>query len=133
MSVAVRRCSPRIRHHIQQSKLDRLSLCFVHPNPTTTTGVFTAATNRFMFFMCNTQSNDQSKRYNALGSQCRQLTPGSDLVAFARSLTPFPTTPYPSQRSRNYCPPQAPADTEGMVLDPVVTASHRLYIATIHP
>ncbi|XP_022166452.1 uncharacterized protein LOC111030999 isoform X8 [Myzus persicae] len=67
------------------------------------------------------KSTDQSKRYNALGSQCRQLTPGSDLVAFARSLAPLPTTPYPSQRTRNYCPPQAPADTEGMILEPGVT------------
>ncbi|XP_016660136.1 uncharacterized protein LOC100163038 isoform X14 [Acyrthosiphon pisum] len=67
------------------------------------------------------KSSDQSKRYNALGSQCRQLTPGSDLVAFARSLTPLPTTPHPSQRTRSYCPPQAPADTEGMILEPGVT------------
>ncbi|XP_025197902.1 uncharacterized protein LOC112596436 isoform X7 [Melanaphis sacchari] len=67
------------------------------------------------------KSSDQSKRYNALGSQCRQLTPGSDLIAFARSLTPLPTTPHPSQRTRSYCPPQAPADTEGLILEPGVT------------
>lgn len=79
-------------------------------------------------FSCfSTQSNDQSKRYSALGSQCRQLAPGTDLVAFARSLTPLPTTPQPSQRVRNYCPPQAPADTEGMVLDPVVTVSAQIF------
>ncbi|XP_027848777.1 uncharacterized protein LOC114128466 isoform X8 [Aphis gossypii] len=70
--------------------------------------------------ICN-KSNDQSKRYNALGSQCRQLTPGLDLIAFARSLTPLPTTPHPSQRTRSYCPPQAPADTEGLILEPGVT------------
>jgi len=73
--------------------------------------------------ICCAQSNDQSKRYNALGSQCRQLLPGSDLIAFARSLTPLPTTPHPSQRTRSYCPPQAPADTEGMILEPGVTVS----------
>jgi len=67
------------------------------------------------------KSSDQSKRYNALGSQCRQLTPGLDLTAFARSLTPLPTTPHSSQRTRNYCPPQAPADTEGLILEPGVT------------
>ncbi|XP_060841264.1 uncharacterized protein LOC132921992 isoform X13 [Rhopalosiphum padi] len=67
------------------------------------------------------KSSDQSKRYNALGSQCRQLTPGSDLTAFARSLTPLPTTPHSSQRTRNYCPPQAPVDTEGLILEPGVT------------
>ncbi|XP_026812795.1 protein vav isoform X8 [Rhopalosiphum maidis] len=67
------------------------------------------------------KSSDQSKRYNALGSQCRQLTPGSDLTAFARSLTPLPTTPHLLQRTRNYCPPQAPTDTEGLILEPGVT------------
>ncbi|KAF0764490.1 Uncharacterized protein FWK35_00016517, partial [Aphis craccivora] len=70
--------------------------------------------------ICN-KSNDRSKRYNALGTQCRQLTPGLDLIAFARSLTPLPTTPHPSQRTRNFCPPQAPADTEGLILEPGVT------------
>ncbi|XP_050428323.1 uncharacterized protein LOC126838181 isoform X11 [Adelges cooleyi] len=69
------------------------------------------------------KSNDQSKRYNALGSQCRQLQPEADMVAFARSMNPLPTTPHPSQRTRSYCPPQAPADTEGMIIDPVVTAT----------
>ncbi|XP_050536378.1 uncharacterized protein LOC126902806 isoform X6 [Daktulosphaira vitifoliae] len=67
------------------------------------------------------KSSDQSKRYNALGSQCRQLTPSADIVAFTRSLTPLPTTSSPSQRICNYCPPQAPADTEGLTIDPVVT------------
>ncbi|XP_050536374.1 uncharacterized protein LOC126902806 isoform X2 [Daktulosphaira vitifoliae] len=69
------------------------------------------------------KSSDQSKRYNALGSQCRQLTPSADIVAFTRSLTPLPTTSSPSQRICNYCPPQAPADTEGLTIDPVVTAT----------
>ncbi|KAG8272211.1 hypothetical protein J6590_046089 [Homalodisca vitripennis] len=56
----------------------------------------------------STRATEQARRYEVLSSQCRGVTPSSDLVHFVRSLSPLPVQPHPSHRLRLFTPPQPP-------------------------
>uniref|UniRef100_A0A8D8Y8F2 SH3 and cysteine-rich domain-containing protein 2 n=2 Tax=Cacopsylla melanoneura TaxID=428564 RepID=A0A8D8Y8F2_9HEMI len=56
----------------------------------------------------SSRATEQTRRYDNLSNQCRNVVPSNDLAHFVKSISPLPAHPHPSHRLRVFSAPQAP-------------------------